>query len=150
MNTTTNFKRFGLSALLCVLALTSMQQATAQERNPLRMELYVIETTRIPALAEEERKHFPAHIAHQDDLERRGIMFGAGSLRAENAGTPGGPPVQGLIIIRADSFEHAKEIADSDPMHANGVRTYTLRRWSLNEGTVNIRVNFSDQSVEFN
>mgnify|MGYP001059077636 CR=1 FL=1 len=150
MNTTTNIKNFGLAALLCVLALTGMQQAAAQERNPLGMSLYVIVTTRIPELAEEAAKYMPAHLAHQDELERQGIMFGAGSLRAEDAGTPGGPPVQGLIIIRADSFEHAREIADSDPMHAMGFRNYTLSLWRLNEGTFNVRVNFSDQSVEFN
>jgi hypothetical protein len=52
----------------------------------------------------------------------------------------------GLIIIRAGSAEEAKRIADSDPMHASGVRTYTLYQWSLNEGRLNISIDFSDQS----
>jgi uncharacterized protein YciI len=52
----------------------------------------------------------------------------------------------GLIIIRAGSAEEAKRIADSDPMHASGVRTYTLYQWSLNEGRLNISIDFSDRS----
>lgn len=145
-----NINKIWFTTLFCTLLLGTALPATAQERNPLGMSLYVIVTTRIPELAEEAAKYMPAHLAHQDELERQGIMFGAGSLRAEDAGTPGGPPVQGLIIIRADSFEHAREIADSDPMHAMGFRNYTLSLWRLNEGTFNVRVNFSDQSVEFN
>lgn len=133
--------------LLMILAALSVQQVLAQERNPLRMTLYVIETRGVPERASEAGEFMQSHLAHQDDLERRGIMFGAGSLREE--GVEGGPPTSGLIIIRADSFEQAREIADADPMHANGLRTYTIRRWSLNEGTFNIRVNFSDQSVIF-
>lgn len=133
------------TALILIWTLLAAQQALSQERNPLRMTLYVIVTTGVPERASEAGDFMPDHIAHQDDLERQGIMFGAGGLRSE---TTGGP-VQGLIIIRADSFEEARRIADSDPMHVNGLRTYTLRRWSLNEGTVNIRINFSDQSMSF-
>lgn len=136
----------GTTVLLAV-ALMTANQALAQERNPLGMTLYVIETTGVPERAAEAGNYMPEHLAHQDSLERQGIMFGAGSLRGE--GNVGGPPTQGLIIIRAESFEDAKRIADSDPMHANGLRTYTIRQWRLNEGTFNIRVNFSNQSVIF-
>ena len=119
----------------------------AQPEGSLMMSLYVIETTGIPDKASEMDKHFEAHIAHQIDLEKRGIMFGAGPLTKD--GEIDGPPTAGLIIVRAASFEEAKKIADADPMHANGIRTYSIRQWSLNEGTFNIRVNFSDQSLEF-
>lgn len=49
-----------------------------------------------------------------------------------------------MIIVRAASFEEAKAIADRDPYHRQGLRTYTIDRWMLNEGTVSIRVNHSD------
>lgn len=135
------------TSLLLAVCVAGTQQLVAQERNPLGMTLYVIETTGVPERAAEAGNFMADHLAHQDNLERQGIMFGAGSLRAE--GVTGGPPTQGLIIIRAESFEDAKRIADADPMHANGLRTYTVRQWRLNEGTFNIRVNFSDQSVIF-
>jgi hypothetical protein len=142
-----NIKPILAAALFLFIAIAGAQQTISQERNPLGLVLYVIETTGVPERASEAGNFMQDHLAHQDNLERQGIMFGAGALRSE--GAEGGPPTQGLIIIRAESFEEARKIADSDPMHANGLRTYTIRRWSLNEGTVNIRVNFSDQSVEF-
>ncbi len=55
----------------------------------------------------------------------------------------------GLIIIRAKDEAEARRIADADPMHAAGARTYELYAWSLNEGCVNVRLNFSDQSFAF-
>ena len=54
-----------------------------------------------------------------------------------------------MIIIRADSEAEARGIADQDPFHAKGLRTYTLQQWSLNEGRLNITIDFSDQSYRF-
>ncbi len=48
--------------------------------------------------------------------------------------------------LRSKDFAEAKAIADSDPFHKAGLRTYTLRRWTVNEGSYSIRVNYSDQS----
>jgi uncharacterized protein len=69
-------------------------------------------------------------------------MFGAGPLAGED-----GTRVGGMVIIRAESFSAARAIADSDPYHKNGLRTYTLTRWTVNEGSYGIRVNYSDQTV---
>ena len=69
-------------------------------------------------------------------------MFGAGPLAGED-----GTRVGGMIIIRASSFAEARAIADSDPYHRNGLRTYTLTRWTVNEGSYTVRVNYSDQTM---
>ncbi len=69
-------------------------------------------------------------------------MFAAGPMMNED-GTPAG----GLIVIRAKDFAAAREIADADPFHLAGLRSYTLRRWTVNEGSYSLRVNYSDQSV---
>ena len=53
-----------------------------------------------------------------------------------------------MIIIRADSMEHARKIADADPMHKAGVRSYTLRKWFLNEGSLEVSLKFSAQDFE--
>lgn len=52
----------------------------------------------------------------------------------------------GLIIIRASSSDEGRRIADRDPMHAAGVRTYTLYQWSMNEGRLSITLDFSDRT----
>lgn len=79
-----------------------------------------------------------AHMEHQFRLEREGIMFGAGPLSTADGGRYGG-----MIVIRAASKEDAVRIADSDPMHARGLRSYTLYKWTLNEGHLGLSLDFS-------
>jgi uncharacterized protein len=107
----------------------------------LGKELYVIHTTP-NAPREALDKLLPDHLEHQIRLEKDGIMFAAGPMVNDN-GTPAG----GLIVIRAKDFAAAKAIADADPFHKAGLRSYTLRRWTVNEGSYSVRVNYSDQSV---
>ena len=48
-----------------------------------------------------------------------------------------------MVIIRANSVNHAKEIASSDPMHKSGARSFTVRPWLLNEGNIEISLDYS-------
>lgn len=119
----------------------SDQQHHELTKNFLGKDYYVIVTTPV-APREELDKLLSEHLAHQIKLEKDGIMFAAGPLSAED-----GARVGGLIIIRANSFAEARAIADSDPYHKNGLRTYTLTRWTVNEGSFTVRVNYSDQTM---
>ena len=85
-----------------------------------------------------------AHLENQVDLERRGIMFAAGPLYARGADKP----EAGMFVLRAGSFEEAAAIADGDPLHKAGARTYTLQKWRVNEGSITITVNYSDQTAK--
>lgn len=109
----------------------------------LRKTLYVVFTQPVKAW-EEIVAVIPEHLRYQVSLEQRGIMFGAGPLMNEEGKLRG----RGMIIIRANSFKEAKAIADADPMHARGVRTYSIDRWTMNEGTVTIKVTYSDQRMQ--
>jgi len=110
----------------------------------LKKQLWVV-MTRAVAPLEEVRRHLKAHLEHQIRLEKSGIMYGAGP-----APKPGESAASfGLIIIRAQDEAEARRIADADPMHASGVRAYELYRWSLNEGRINVTLNFSDQTFGF-
>jgi hypothetical protein len=110
-------------------------------KNFLGKDLYVIVTTPV-APREALDKLLPEHLAHQIRLEKQGIMFAAGPLAGED-----GARIGGMVIIRAESFAAARAIADSDPYHKQGLRTYTLTRWTINEGSYGVRVNYSDQTV---
>jgi len=114
--------------------------ARAMTSSMLGMKLWVI-TTRNVVDRENTAPLLQAHIDHQVRLEKDGVLFGAGPLRNPD----GSRGDLGLIIIRAASAEEAKRIADSDPMHKAGARTYTLHEWTLNEGRITISVDFSDQ-----
>jgi uncharacterized protein YciI len=109
-------------------------------QNFLGKQFYVVHTTP-NAPREELDRLLPEHLQHQISLEKSGIMFAAGPM-ANADGTPAG----GLIVIRAKDFSEAKAIADSDPYHKSGLRSYTLRRWTVNEGRYSLHVNYSDQT----
>ncbi len=87
------------------------------------------------------RKNLDEHSKFQVDLERRGIMFGAGPFWDDDETHWSG---DGMVIVRAESLAAARAIAAEDPMHTSGARQFTVRPWLLNEGTLTFRLNFSD------
>lgn len=107
----------------------------------LHKELYIAITEPLsgPGLADKLHEH----ILGQIDLERRKVLFGAGPLQDEGKDRP----TRGMFIIRASSFAEARSILDQDVFHKAGLRTYQLFRWSLNEGSITVTVNYSDQTV---
>jgi uncharacterized protein YciI len=117
------------------------ERIKALTKGLLGRRLYVIHTT--PNVSREELDRLlPEHLEHQIRLEKAGVMFAAGPMT-----NPDGTPAGGLIVIRAKDFAEAKAIADSDPFHKSGLRSYTLRCWTVNEGSYGLRVNYSDQTV---
>ncbi len=107
-------------------------------------ELYVVFTKPTNGLGPVMANVEP-HLKFQVELEKKGIMFGAGPFFADNEQDWNG---EGMVIIRANSLAHAKEIAASDPMHKSGARSFTVRPWLMNEGTITVKINFSDGSRE--
>ena len=49
-----------------------------------------------------------------------------------------------MVIQHPDSVEHAREIAAEDPMHVAGARTFHVRPWLMNDGSMTVRVTYSD------
>ena len=116
----------------------------AASKGMLQKQMYVVFTKPIngmgPVMANIEE-----HLKFQVKLEQKGIMFGAGPFWADNEVDWNG---EGMVIIRADSLAEAKEIAASDPMHKSGARGFEVRPWLLNEGTVTIKISYSDGGRE--
>jgi uncharacterized protein len=110
----------------------------------LRKQLYVVFTKPTKGM-DPVMAVIKEHLDFQIDLERRGIMFGAGPFwnDAEDAWEG-----EGMVIIRAGSLAEAKQIAASDPMHKSGARSYTVRPWLLNEGTITVKMTYSDGKRE--
>ncbi len=112
------------------------------EKTPqmLQKQLYVIHTKPTSGLGPVMENIGP-HLEFQVEIEQKGIMFAAGPFWADDEETWEG---EGMVVIRAKSLAHAREIAQSDPMHASGARSFTVRPWLVNEGGFNLRVTFSD------
>src|SRR5215207_7739530 len=116
-------------------------QENPLSRNFLGKIFYVVVTT--PTAPREKLEPLiPAHLVNQVRLEKEGVMFAAGPLTKED-----GTRHRGMFVLRANSFEEARAIADADPLHEAGLRSYTLMRSTVNEGSYGVRLNYSDQSV---
>ncbi|CAM3056270.1 YciI family protein [Vibrio rarus] len=120
-------------------------KAQAKDRGSLAMEVYMIESTVIASPSEVGR-HLPDHLAYQAKLEQAGILMFAGPLSDETGEMMTG---SGLIIYRTRSLESAKALAEEDPMHKKGVRAFRIRRWLINEGSLQLNVKLSAQQVDF-
>lgn len=118
--------------------------AMVREKGVLGMQLYVVHSKPTRGIEGVRENHGP-HLAYQKELEEKGIMFGAGPLADEEERIWSG---EGFIIIRAENLDEARKIADGDPMHKNGGRTYTIRPWLLNEGSLNVRLTYSNGGRE--
>ena len=119
------------------------ERAADLMRKMLRKKLYVLISK--PAVPPEQLKPFLlAHLEYMIGLEKRGLVFASGPL-ADGAGPPTG---QGLTVLRANSAAEARALAEGDPFFVNGLRTFELKEWTVMEGSLSLRVNLSDQSIE--
>jgi len=107
----------------------------------LGKELYLVVTR--PVRSPEIEKKLADHLAHQVEMEKRGIMFAAGPLYPRGSDVP----EAGMFLLRANSFEEAEALANEDPLHKAGLRVFTLQKWRMNEGCLTITVNFSDSTM---
>lgn len=82
------------------------------------------------------------HLAFQTSLENEGVLFAAGPMWSDDERSWMG---DGLVVLRAGSRAEAIAIAERDPMHQKGARSFTVRPWMINEGTMTVRLDMSSQ-----
>jgi uncharacterized protein YciI len=118
--------------------------ALSKEEGFLAKQLYVVFTTPAngigPVMA-----NIKEHLAFQVSLEKEGIMFAAGPNWADDEKSWEG---DGMVVIRANSLADAKQIMERDPMHKSGARKFKIRPWFVNEGTISVRLNYSQGTFE--
>jgi len=115
----------------------------AVARGSLALELYMVIST--PEKTPKELQEIlPEHLAFQAEQEQNGHLVMAGPLSDLTGELMEGV---GMIVYRAQSLEAAKAITDADPMHKSGTRSYTIRRWLVNEGSLQLDIKLSAQRV---
>lgn len=115
----------------------------AKSRGALALELFVVVST--PAGSPDDVKsNLAAHLDYQRSLEEAGKLALAGPTSDETGELMEG---RGMMIYRAASLEEARSLAEADPMHSSGARSFELRRWLINEGSLNLSVGLSTQSA---
>lgn len=90
------------------------------------------------------KQYLPDHLKFLIALEKQGKVFGSGPLSGGGA-----LPGDGLTILRVKNADEARAIAEQDPFVIHGAREFEIREWTLMEGSVNLRFDFSDQAVSF-
>ena len=111
----------------------------------LNKDLYVVFTKPENGM-KEVMENLEEHLKFQVSLEKNGVMFGAGPFWEDNEIDWNG---EGMVIIRANSLDHANQIAASDPMHQSGARNFTVRPWLLNEGNIQVSLDYSTGKFKF-
>ena len=112
-------------------------------KSMLRKKLYVI-LSKGDATPDQIGALLPRHLEYMIALEKTGVLFASGPLADAEGKTRG----DGLTIIRAASAAEARKVAERDPFVVNGLRSFEIREWTVMEGSLGIKVNFSDQSLE--
>lgn len=110
----------------------------------LAQQLFVVLTEPVNSLAEVEQA-LQEHLLFQVELEKQGRMFAAGPLCNLETNSWLG---RGMVILRANSLEEAREIASRDPMHTSGARRFEVLPWCMNEGGFDLRVRLSSGTAE--
>ena len=118
-------------------------KSAANERGSLAYEVFVAQSTPVKS-PEDLKAVLPDHLAYLGSLEANGSLMFAGPLSDETGTQMQG---MGMLVFRASSFEAAHDLAKADPMHSTGARSYTLRKWMINEGSFSVNVALNGQTV---
>lgn len=120
----------------------------------LQKELYAVFTKPMGSL-ELMKENVPQHLRHQREIKRQGILVAAVYQRKtehgwiliaaepQMAGDEKHWEGEGMFVIRALSIDHARQLAAADPMHQSGARSFSVRPCLVNEGRLNIQIDFS-------
>jgi len=69
---------------------------------------------------EETAPYREAHLNYLAGLKEEGKLTLAGRFKDGRGG---------LYILNVGSFDEAERVAEADPYHASGVRSFTVREW---------------------
>ncbi len=117
-------------------------QEVARGRGNMAAEFFVVES--MPVEGQDPKAHLAEHLAYQGEREKDGSLFLAGPLSDEAGENMTGG---GMIIYRAENIAAARALADGDPMHQAGARSYTIRAWLVNEGSVQVTIGLSQSTA---
>jgi uncharacterized protein len=86
------------------------------------------------------KPYLAEHLDYMVGLERQGKLFASGPFGDGSKG-------DGMTMLRAADEAEARDIASRDPFVVNGIRTFTVQRWTVMEGSLTVTVTFSDQAA---
>ena len=113
-------------------------------KDMLQKQLFVIFTTPVDGMGA-VFANLEEHLKFQVQIEQEGIMYAAGPMWTDDEESWAG---EGMVVLRAKSIADATAIANRDPMHKAGARSFKVRPWLINEGSMTIRLDNSTQKFQ--
>jgi uncharacterized protein len=84
--------------------------------------------------------HLAEHLEYLIALEAEGKVFASGPMNVPGSG-------DGMTILKVETEEEARMIANADPLVSKLGRTFTLHPWTVNEGQLTFTVSLSQMAV---
>ena len=81
---------------------------------------------------EERAKTGKQHLLWLKQHEQSGLLFGSGPLAPPKEEEQPARFQGGMFIFRVKTLSEAEAIAESEPFHMAGFRTYTIKPWRMN------------------
>ena len=115
------------------------EQVLEASKGCLQMQVYMVHSRPTAGLGP-VMQHLPEHLQHQHRMEESGVLMAAGPHWSDDETVWEG---EGTFVIRAQSMAHAIELAAQDPMHMSGARSFKVRPWLINEGSLQLTLSLA-------
>jgi uncharacterized protein YciI len=80
--------------------------------------------------------HLAEHLEYLIALEAEGKIFASGPMNMPGSG-------DGMTVLKVETEREARAIAAADPLVRKAGRSFTLHRWTINEGQMTVTIAFS-------
>jgi uncharacterized protein YciI len=110
----------------------------------LQKKLFVVTSTATKGF-KPLKENLKDHLAYLGKLEREGKLFMAGPLFDTDPDRWSG---DGLLVYNVKDHAEAMAVAESDPLHKSGARSFTIRPWLVNDGAMTFSIRLSDQTIK--
>lgn len=109
----------------------------------LRLQTFIV-TSKAQKPLSEIQQHLEAHMHYIAKLELTGQLLMAGPLCNEDGTTWNG---DGQLVFVVSDIAEALALAQEDPLHTSGSRSYKIRPWIVNVGSMQLSLRFSTRTL---
>lgn len=89
--------------------------------------------------------HLDDHLRWLLQLEQTGVLVMSGPL----VDGPRVAPGSGITVLRSETEQEARTIAGADPFVHQGLRTFELLRWRINEGSITVHLSLGTGTYQW-